>query len=171
MAKLRISLSDDNEILQELTEDALTIGRVEDNTVRIDDGSVSSHHAEIVNEGGSYKVRDLDSTNGTFVNDSQITEAVLNDGDIVRFGSVESRFEADQVAESGEAQPLPQTERAVASFGGAGGRPANFVNASPFPKPKEKTDALTYAAAGIAAVGALAALAAAIMAFSMSAPA
>jgi FOG: FHA domain len=170
MPKLRISLSDDNEILHELTEDTLTIGRVEDNGLRLDDGSVSSHHAEIVNEGGVFKVRDLGSTNGTFVNESQVTEAKLKGSDVIRFGSVVCRFEADAASAGGAAQPLPQTERAAASFGGSGGRPANFVTSSPFPKPVPKPDALTYAAIAIAVIGALAALAAAGMVFTLTPP-
>lgn len=170
MPKLRISLSDDNEIVQELTEDTLTIGRVEDNGLRIDDGSVSSHHAEIVYEGGAYKVRDLGSTNGTFVNDAPVTEVTLKGSDLVRFGSVRCQFETEEVQSGGGAQPLPQTERATASFGGGGSRPANFVNSSPFPKPTPKPDGLTYAAIGIAVIGALGALAAAGMAFTLTPP-
>lgn len=170
MPKLRISLSDDNEILHELTEETLTVGRVEDNGLRIDDGSVSSHHAEIVNEGGVFKVRDLGSTNGTFINDSPVTEAVLRETDVLRFGSVTCRFEADAASTAGSAQPLPQTERAAASFGGGGQRPANFVTSSPFPKPAPKPDGLTYAAIAIAVIGALAALAAAGMVFTLTPP-
>ena len=52
----------------ELVVERTTVGRVEDNTFQIADGSVSSHHAEILLRGTEILVRDLNSTNGTFLN-------------------------------------------------------------------------------------------------------
>jgi pSer/pThr/pTyr-binding forkhead associated (FHA) protein len=78
----------------ELKVEKTTIGRVEDNTFQIAEGSISSHHCEILLRGGEVVVRDLNSTNGTFVNGQQVTgEAVLKPGQIVRFGQVELRLE------------------------------------------------------------------------------
>ena len=50
----------------ELNIERTTVGRVEDNTFQIADGSVSSHHAEIILRGSDILIRDLGSTNGTF---------------------------------------------------------------------------------------------------------
>ncbi len=56
------------------------------------DSYVSSKHAELVLERGLARVRDLGSTNGTYVNGERITEAELADGDRVRFGTTELVF-------------------------------------------------------------------------------
>ena len=58
----------------ELKVDKTTIGRVEDNTFPIAGGSVSSHHCEVLLRGSDVVIRDLNSTNGTFINGQQVTE-------------------------------------------------------------------------------------------------
>jgi predicted component of type VI protein secretion system len=78
----------------ELKSDKTTIGRVEDNSFQLAVGSVSSHHAEILLQGNEVVVRDLNSTNGTFINGQQVTkEAVLKPGQTLRLGQVEMRLE------------------------------------------------------------------------------
>jgi len=71
-----------------------TVGRLEDNNFQIPAPSVSSHHCEILLRGNEVTIKDLDSTNGTFINGEQVTEMVLPIGQVVRFGSVEARLEA-----------------------------------------------------------------------------
>ena len=78
----------------ELKAERSTVGRLEDNNFQIPAPSVSSHHCEIVLRGNDVVVKDLDSTNGTFINGEQVTEQVLQVGQTVRFGSVEARLEA-----------------------------------------------------------------------------
>ncbi len=78
---------------QELSVEKTTLGRVEDNTFQIPDPSVSSHHCEIVLRGADVVVRDLNSTNGTFINDEQITESVIKPGQILRLGQIEMRLQ------------------------------------------------------------------------------
>lgn len=70
-----------------------TVGRVEDNAFQIADGSVSSHHAEILLRGGELVIRDLDSTNGSYINNERITESVLKPGQILRLGQVELKID------------------------------------------------------------------------------
>ena len=78
----------------ELKTDKTTIGRVEDNSFQLAVGSVSSHHCEILLQGSEVVVRDLASTNGTFINGQQVTkEAVLKPGQTLRLGQVEMRLE------------------------------------------------------------------------------
>jgi pSer/pThr/pTyr-binding forkhead associated (FHA) protein len=78
----------------ELTVDTTTVGRVEDNAFQIPEGSVSSHHAEIIRRGSEIVIKDLNSTNGTFVNGQQVTgEAVLKPGQILRLGTIELRLD------------------------------------------------------------------------------
>jgi len=162
MPQIRVYLSEDNQAVHELAEDIVTVGRLADNTIHIEDASVSSHHAEIVFEGGEYHLNDKGSTNGTFVNGGQVANAVLKDGDQVRFGSIETVFAADVRSKSSE--PLPKSEKAAADLGSDSARPANFVNASPFPRPKEKTDALSLAAIILASLGALSFVASIVLA-------
>jgi len=77
----------------ELTVDKTTIGRVEDNVFAITDPSVSSHHCEVLLRGTDVVVRDLNSTNGTFINGEKIAEATLKPGQILRLGKIELRLE------------------------------------------------------------------------------
>jgi pSer/pThr/pTyr-binding forkhead associated (FHA) protein len=91
----------------ELKVDKTTVGRVSDNTFEIPEASVSSHHAEILLRGNDVVIRDLDSTNGTFINGEKITEAVLKPGQTLRFGTVELRLD------TGDA-PLPSSKPASA---------------------------------------------------------
>ena len=71
-----------------------TIGRAEGNTFQIVESSVSAQHCEVRLKGQQLIVRDLASTNGTFVGTSKISEAVVKPGGTVCVGEVELRFEA-----------------------------------------------------------------------------
>src|SRR5215213_744088 len=82
----------------ELKAEKTTVGRVEDNAFQIPDASVSSHHCEIILKGSEVVIRDLNSTNGTFINGQQITEATLKPSQILRLGQVEVRLEGDQTS-------------------------------------------------------------------------
>lgn len=73
----------------------LTMGRATSNNVQIADGQASRQHAEIRYENGRHIVADLNSTNGTLVNDQRITESQqLHHGDIITIGSTEFRYES-----------------------------------------------------------------------------
>jgi pSer/pThr/pTyr-binding forkhead associated (FHA) protein len=92
----------------ELTVDKTTIGRVDDNTFPIPEGSVSSHHCEVLLRGTDVVVRDLNSTNGTFIMGHQVTgEAPLKPGQILRLGQVEMRLE-EAGAKPAASKKLPQ---------------------------------------------------------------
>jgi pSer/pThr/pTyr-binding forkhead associated (FHA) protein len=81
----------------ELKAEKTTVGRVSDNNFEIPESSVSSHHAEIVLRGNEVLIRDLGSTNGTFIGGERITEAVLKPGQILRFGTIDLRLESGEV--------------------------------------------------------------------------
>jgi hypothetical protein len=70
----------------------LSIGRGLDNDLVIDDPRVSRHHAQITFRHSHYLLRDLRSTNGTFVNDQPVEAVVLASGDIVSIGGFELEF-------------------------------------------------------------------------------
>jgi pSer/pThr/pTyr-binding forkhead associated (FHA) protein len=88
----------------ELKTDKTTIGRLEDNSFPIVEPSVSSHHCEILLHGGEVLVRDLNSTNGTYINREKVTESVFKPGQILRLGQVELRLEADSPTAPGKIQ-------------------------------------------------------------------
>lgn len=98
MAKLVILSQGMTGRSHELKVDKTTIGRVDDNTFPIAEASISSHHCEVLVKGGDVVVRDLNSTNGTFINGEKITEAVLKPGQTLRLGQVELRLETDTPA-------------------------------------------------------------------------
>ena len=72
----------------------LSIGRSGDADVRIDDRYASGLHARIYSRAGRFFVEDLGSTNGTLLNDATLSdEAELSEGDLIRIGDTEFRFE------------------------------------------------------------------------------
>src|SRR5271166_34257 len=77
----------------DLNEKWITIGRADGNLFQISDPSVSGRHCEVRLTGGELLVRDLQSTNGTFVQGNNITEATMQPGQTLRLGDVELRFE------------------------------------------------------------------------------
>jgi len=92
----------------ELKTDKTTVGRVSDNAFEIPEASVSSHHAELTLRGNEVLVKDLGSTNGTFINGEKIEEGVLKPGQTLRVGMIEMRLE------TGDAAPAPATAAAAA---------------------------------------------------------
>ena len=71
----------------------ITIGRDDKNDMVLKDQSVSSQHARITYENKQWKIVNLLSSNGTFVNDRKVSQYKLNHGDLLRFGSLQFRFE------------------------------------------------------------------------------
>jgi hypothetical protein len=73
----------------------LSIGRSAEADVRIEDRYASGVHARIFTRDGRTYVEDMNSTNGTLLNDATLNgEAELIDGDVVRIGDTEFRYEA-----------------------------------------------------------------------------
>jgi FHA domain-containing protein len=71
----------------------MTIGRLPDNTVVIDNPAVSSHHAAVFRSGDDYVLEDLESTNGTFVNSKRVVTHTLQTGDVILVGKHELVFD------------------------------------------------------------------------------
>lgn len=107
----------------------------------IPEPSVSSHHCEVIQRGGEFVVRDLNSTNGTYVSGEQVTEAVLKPGQILRLGQLEIRFEAGAPApakkpldktmvipQGVKVQELDQGTRPVVEASAAFSRKSNKIN-------------------------------------------
>jgi len=94
------------------------LGRHPLSDVRFDperDLDVSSRHAAVIRQGATFLVRDLGSTNGTFVNGRQITgDAALNDGDVIAFGQNGPAVEFHVSGGDAEAEGVTATLRATA---------------------------------------------------------
>ncbi|MBE6358770.1 MAG: FHA domain-containing protein [Lentisphaerae bacterium] len=81
----------------EIDREVMSIGRKDSADIQLADGSVSSHHADIIRteKDGEvcYLLRDNDSTNGTKINNEPITEQILKNSDLISFGHVEVLFD------------------------------------------------------------------------------
>lgn len=95
MAKLVIQTQSMAGRAHDLHMDRTTIGRVDDNTFQISDPSVSSHHCEVLLRGSEVVIRDLNSTNGTFINDARVSESPLKPGQMLRLGQIEIKLEVE----------------------------------------------------------------------------
>jgi hypothetical protein len=76
----------------ELRQPSAVIGRSKDVDIRVSDPNVSRRHAEIRQDGSSYWIVDLDSTNGVSVNGRAVKRAKLDDEDRITLGSTELVF-------------------------------------------------------------------------------
>ena len=167
MPQLQIFLSDSTQQTFDILEEKTTVGRVDDNSLRLDDPSVSSHHAEILLVGEQLQIHDLGSTNGTFINGEQISDAVLNPGDELRFGSIVCYLREPE-AFSSEAQPLPDSFAPSTLAGSESARPEGFVCSSPIPRNQKKKDPVALAALVMGGLALAAALAAAALGIAMT---
>ncbi len=90
----------------ELSRGTTRIGRHFDNDVRIDDITVSGHHAKIVWFRGPIYIQDTSSTNGTFINGQRVGQHDLEHGDVITLGSVNLLFMDS--ARSERVIPIPE---------------------------------------------------------------
>lgn len=154
MPKLIVSLPDAGEVVYELSETTVSVGRTEENQIRIEDASISSRHAELVQSGSGYVLKDLGSTNGTLLNGEAVAageERPLSEGDRIRFGNIDAVFEpgagANQASASAGAGAAPARSSS---------QPSEFNGGSPFAKKTKKSDPLGlvgYVLMGIGLVG------------------
>lgn len=94
MSKIRVINGPYRGREKSLADKPVTIGRDAEAGVQILDRSASRFHAEIFPVGGMFFVRDLESKNGTYVNDEKIgDEELLRERDVIKIGSTELIFE------------------------------------------------------------------------------
>jgi pSer/pThr/pTyr-binding forkhead associated (FHA) protein len=168
MAKLVILTQGLNGRAHELNVDRTTIGRVEDNMFQIAESSVSSHHCEVLLRGSDVVIKDLNSTNGTFINDEQITERVLKPGQTLRLGQVELKLDTGTPASAPAAAPAtapapgPAKKQAEATMViprgvslselEGGGRPPGFDTSKEFSKKRNRGGIYFWIGVGIVGI-------------------
>ncbi len=116
MVSITFALEDGQEVIVPLT-DRLTLGRGEDNDVVVNDERLSPRHAEILpHPCGSFEVRDLGSTTGTFVNDQRVESCRLLQGDRLAFGPLTAVLDlAPHASVSGSADEAASSAETLAA--------------------------------------------------------
>jgi len=107
VAELRILHGGGSDEIVRVDRSPLTIGRTGAD-LNLDDGSVSRRHCELVLAGGELILRDLKSSNGTYVNGVRMLERTMKDGDTVKIGQTEIRIILRVAAE-----PIPEAMAAA----------------------------------------------------------
>jgi predicted component of type VI protein secretion system len=166
MPKLILTTEAQGKVAYEFAERSITIGRAPDNMIVIDDPSVSNRHAQLDLVGENYRLKDLESTNGTKVNGVPITETLLRFDDRIRVGAIDARYEPDVRG----SEPLPELETVEARPAESSIAPESFGNASPFRQRSTSRDRARLALFAVAAVAGLAFLGSMIAVLLMHAP-
>jgi predicted component of type VI protein secretion system len=117
MAKLVLKF--EQSVLKEvaISDRPVTIGRLPDNDIQIDNLAVSSHHARVFKDGSNVVVEDLNSLNGTFVNNQRVTKTILKTGDAILIGKhhieLQESAAGDQAAPAAPKAAAPKIEETV----------------------------------------------------------
>lgn len=83
----------------DLIKECTQLGRSQESDIVLTEASVSGKHAEICRSSDGWVIKDLNSTNGTYLNEQKVTTAKLKDGDLLRMGRMELRFVDDEEGE------------------------------------------------------------------------
>jgi pSer/pThr/pTyr-binding forkhead associated (FHA) protein len=171
MANILITLPDGSEFDVELGTDTARIGRDAENEIALPDDSISTFHSEIRFEGGQYVVHDLGSTNGIRVNGERVSEAVLADGDLIRFGNIRAKFSGEALATPGAVggHAAPRRVTAPVAMPAATPAPGANVAASGFGPKKSAKDGEKSLLVALAVLVVLVCVAAMAAAFTMKA--
>ncbi|MEJ2236329.1 MAG: FHA domain-containing protein [Syntrophobacterales bacterium] len=114
-------------------EKRLTIGRGEENDIRLSHSTVSRSHTLVYMDDGQAVVEDMDSRNGTYLNGEQVNKAVLSNGDVIWVGDVALRFlqenEQDRIDIGAETQELGHKDLSQGVPGELPGRSRRLMEA------------------------------------------
>ncbi len=96
LLKIELAIKDNILKTYAFTQDVVEIGRIPTADIFIDNSGISRQHTRIERSiGGPYIVKDMGSTNGTFLNDLQINEAALKSSDVINLGKFSLRVTID----------------------------------------------------------------------------
>ena len=129
---------------------SLTVGRRRDNDIVIDNLAVSGHHAKIDAVGEAYVLVDLQSKNGSFVNEQLVSSHWLKDGDVISVGKHLLVFSVGDAAQEGEVLPTEIDKTMVmdtSSYRSMVQKSAPLVP-KPLLRPGDTAGQLTYLAGG-----------------------
>jgi pSer/pThr/pTyr-binding forkhead associated (FHA) protein len=106
----KLILKFDDSVLKEFAVGPdVTIGRLPDNGLVIDNPAVSGHHARVFLDGDQYVVEDLRSRNGTYVNERPVIRHALHNGDVMLVGKHKLVFDEAAVADPTAPTPVVPT--------------------------------------------------------------
>lgn len=128
MAKLILNPGEPTAIEFPLKPGLNRVGRHETNDLTIPHPSVSGSHCEVRVEDGEATIRDLDSTNGTFVEETRVREARLSNGQVLTFGNVRVLFLEETEGKPGGPQATVSASKPVVRLTGG---PARAASAAP----------------------------------------
>lgn len=97
MAKIIVSLDDNLIKVVPLNKDRMTLGRRPYNDIVVDNLAVSGEHAALQVIGKDYFIEDLNSTNGTFINEQKVKRQILKNGDTIEIGKYSIKYVLDGV--------------------------------------------------------------------------
>jgi pSer/pThr/pTyr-binding forkhead associated (FHA) protein len=92
-------------------KDAISVGRKPDNDIVVDNPAISGHHCKIAKNGDAYVLEDLDSTNGTYVNEKRVQKADLKNNDVIGIAKHALVFIAEPAP---RLTPVPESKPAEA---------------------------------------------------------
>ncbi len=114
-AQLHICFKGDEQRRFLLPENRVVVGRDRQCELRIDNLSISNHHFELTPHASTHTLRDLGSSNGTWLNGERVRVQNLRDGDEIAVGKFTLRYENETARErievAGEGQPEPEEAR------------------------------------------------------------
>ena len=148
MPKLVVLTVGFNDRSLEVKPEKTTVGRVEDNQFQLAEPSVSSHHCEIWAKGDDIIIKDLGSTNGSYVNEKQLEankEGTLRPGQVLRLGQIELRYETGK-------KQTDQPRQTVKIPAGGTGQTLVMSKNSAFTKKDNKTNKIFLIVGGVLVV-------------------
>jgi transcription termination factor Rho len=95
MAKIIVSLDDNLIKVVPLNKDRMTLGRRPYNDIVVDNLAVSGEHAALQVIGRDYFIEDLNSTNGTYINEQKVKRQILKNGDTIEIGKYAIKYVQD----------------------------------------------------------------------------
>src|SRR5664279_1609670 len=101
MHKLLIEDDEGKTVAVPLNREEITIGRMDGNTIRLTEQNVSRKHARLSLNGGTLRIEDLGSYNGTSLNGSTLSGVSnLKDGDVILIGDYRLGIQEDRTSQS-----------------------------------------------------------------------
>jgi len=90
----KLILTQNDQVIKEypLNKECLTVGRRPENDIQIDNLAISGQHCQIINILNDSFIEDLNSTNGTIVNDRPIKKHALANGDVIKLGDHQLKY-------------------------------------------------------------------------------